>query len=235
MKKLALIVFFSLVFWAGALNAQISMGSLSPSGEESKKSPIDKLRFIIQYEMAFVQDISKPDDITNETMILKVGERTSLFYSYTRFVTDSLLKIQRAQSGGIVRQERSMGGGSTNQGQINYQIFKNYPVGKVTTLEQIGANRFRCEEINKCPEWQILPDTATILNYLCYKATCSFKGRDYTVWFTSQIPCSEGPWKLCGLPGLILYAEDSQKHYVFECTGLLNAKADEMIMYGADN
>ena len=126
-------------------------------------------------------------------------------------------------------------GGQSNQGQITYQIFKNHPAGKVTTLERVGMNQFRCEETNECPEWQILPDTATILSHLCYKATCRFKGRDYIAWFTPAIPRSEGPWKLCGLPGLILYAEDSQQHFVFECTGLLNPQPDEMIQYGADN
>jgi GLPGLI family protein len=163
-----------------------------------------------------------------------VGEKSSQFYSYTRFVSDSLLRIQLAQSGGIIRRESSASG-SSNQGQISYQIFKNHPSGKVTTLERIGPSQFRCEETNECPEWEILPDTMTILNYLCYKATVRFKGRDYTAWFTPEIPRSEGPWKLCGLPGLILYAEDSRKHFVFECTGLLNAQPDEMIEYGADN
>lgn len=230
---------FSLVLWVVSLNAQISMGALSMPGPESKKSPVDKLRFIAQYEMAYVQDTSKPDEITEETMILKVGERVSQFYSYTKFVSDSLFRIQMARSDGMmVRREGpgggGGGGGSANQGQINYQIFKNYPAGKVTTLERIGPSQFRCEEANACPEWQVLPDTATMLDYLCYKATTHFKGRDYTAWFTPDIPRGEGPWKLCGLPGLILYAEDSRKEFVFECTGLLNARPDEMIEYGAD-
>ncbi|MDR0794873.1 MAG: GLPGLI family protein [Tannerella sp.] len=236
MKKVTFTALFSLVLWVGTLSAQFSMGALSMPGRESKKTPIDKLQFIIQYEMAFVQDISKPDEVTEETMILKVGERTSQFYSYTKFVSDSLFRIQMAQSDGIMmrRESSGSGGGSANQGQVNYQIYKNHPAGKVTTLERIGPSQFRCEETNVCPEWQVLPDTATILNYLCYKATTHFKGRDYTAWFTLQIPRSEGPWKLCGLPGLILYAADSRQHYVFECTGLLNARPDETIDYGAD-
>ena len=158
-----------------------------------------------------------------------------MFHSYTKFVTDSLLRVQIAQSDGIVRQERRMGSDMPNPGQISYQIFKNYPAGKITTLERIGPSPFRCEEVYECPEWEILPDTMTVLSYLCHKATARFKGRDYTVWFTPDIPRSEGPWKLCGLPGFILYAEDDQRHFVFECTGLFNAQPDETIQFGADN
>ena len=240
MKKLVFMAFVSLVAGVTTLSAQISMGSLSmpgPGSQSSRTTPIDRVQFVAQYEMSFVQDTSNPDNISEETMILKVGDRTSQFYSYTRFVSDSLMMVQMQQSGGMmVRMERPGSGGSASQsGQITYQIFKNHPAGKVTTLERIGPNQFRCEETNAYPEWEVLPDTATILGYPCHKATARFKGRDWMVWFTPAIPRSEGPWKLCGLPGLILYAEDSQRHFVFECTGLLNAQPDEMIQYGADN
>ena len=234
MKRLTFTVLFGLVTGVATMNAQTSVISVSVPGEEGKKSAIDKVLFIAQYEMAFVRDTSHLDRITEETMMLKVGEKSSHFYSYTKFVTDSLLRVQLAQSGGVIRQQISMGGGS-NPGMITYQIYKNYPAGKATTLEHLGLSRFRCEETNECPEWQILSDTTTILSHLCYKATCRFKGRDYAAWFTPAIPRSEGPWKLCGLPGLILHAEDSRKHYVFECTGLINVQPDEMILYGDDN
>ena len=235
MKQFAITAFFSLVLGTTTLCAQISMGMLSLPAQSSKTTPIDKVQFVAQYEMAFVQDTSKLDQVMEETMVLKIGEKSSQFYSYTRFVSDSLLRVQMAQSGGMIRRERSADGSSNQGGQITYQIFKNYPAGKVTTLERIGPSQFRCEETNQCPEWEILSDTTTILSYLCYKASCRFKGRDYTAWFTPAIPRGEGPWKLCGLPGLILYAEDSQKHFVFECTGLLNARPDDTIQYGADN
>ena len=235
MKRLTFTFFLGLVTGVATMNAQVV--TINMGGGESKKSPIDKVLFIAQYEMAFIQDTSHLDQIKEETMILKVGEKCAHFYSYTKFVTDSLLQAELAkvvaQSGGGSFSFSQQGG--SNPGMITYQIYKNYPAGKVTTLEQLGGrNLFRCEETNECPEWQILSDTATILSHLCYKATCRFKGRDYTAWFAPTIPRGEGPWKLCGLPGLILHAEDSRKHYVFECTGLKNVQGDE-ILYGDDN
>lgn len=234
MKTLVAALFLSVAFCITKANAQISMGNFSLPDESSKTVAIDDVQFIAQYEMAFVQDTLNPENITEETMILKTGAKTSMFYSYSRFVADSLMKVQMQNSGGRMIHRRNEQG-AAEKGQITYKIFKNYPEGKVTTLERIGPARFLCEEKNEIPEWQILSDTATILNYLCYKAICRFKGRDYEVWFTPEIPRSEGPWKLCGLPGLILRAEDSRRWFVFECTGLFYGQPGEKIQYGVDN
>ena len=51
-------------------------------------------------------------------------------------------------------------------------------------------------------------------------ATANYHGRDWTAWFTPDIPLQEGPWKLCGLPGLILEANESTGQHSFIATGL---------------
>jgi GLPGLI family protein len=52
--------------------------------------------------------------------------------------------------------------------------------------------------------WQIHEDTLTVAGMLSNKATCAFKGRMWTAWYSSEIPLPEGPHKFGELPGLIL-------------------------------
>ena len=56
----------------------------------------------------------------------------------------------------------------------------------------------------------------------CQKALGEFRGRKYIAWFTSDIPLSDGPWKFCGLPGLILAVQDTEAYFVFTCIGVDN-------------
>jgi GLPGLI family protein len=63
--------------------------------------------------------------------------------------------------------------------------------------------------------WELLNETKNITSFKCQKAQGNFRGRTYTVWFTNDIPVSMGPWKLNGLPGLILEATDSLNQFQF--------------------
>ncbi|NHN26346.1 GLPGLI family protein [Flavobacterium jejuense] len=63
--------------------------------------------------------------------------------------------------------------------------------------------------------WELVDETKIISSFTCQKAIGKFRGRTYTVWFTNDIPISVGPWKLNGLPGLILEASDTKKQFHF--------------------
>jgi len=57
--------------------------------------------------------------------------------------------------------------------------------------------------------WELKNEYKTISGWKCQKAIGDFRGRRYVVWFAKGIPFPYGPWKLFGLPGLILEAKDT--------------------------
>lgn len=68
-----------------------------------------------------------------------------------------------------------------------------------------------------------------IEGYACQQASCSFRGRNWTAWYTTAIPISDGPWKLWGLPGLILEAYDADNYYHFTFRGIEQINEEEPI------
>lgn len=62
-------------------------------------------------------------------------------------------------------------------------------------------------------------------------AETDYHGRHWTVWFTPEIPLQDGPWKLCGLPGLILEATDSTDQHSFIATGIENSNQEIYPIY----
>lgn len=58
--------------------------------------------------------------------------------------------------------------------------------------------------------WKLLDEYKTIQGYRVQKATGTFRGRDYIIWFTKEILFPFGPWKLHGAPGIILEVEQKQ-------------------------
>lgn len=69
-------------------------------------------------------------------------------------------------------------------------------------------------------EWQIHQEIKKIGKFSCLKATAEFRGRKWTAWYTPEIPVNHGPWKLQGLPGLILQAHDELNEVQFLFTSI---------------
>ncbi|MFP9116451.1 GLPGLI family protein [Flavobacterium sp. RNTU_13] len=85
---------------------------------------------------------------------------------------------------------------------------------KLLFFELMVSNEVLVEDIYPDLRWTITEEQKVIADYTCVKATVSYRGRDWTAWFTPEIPLAVGPWKLHGLPGLILEAYDATG----ECT-----------------
>lgn len=112
-------------------------------------------------------------------------------------------------------------------------VWTGYPEGQTTVREFIfpheyeGSERLRVLSDESVPEgrageqssgtptpdtaWTLSEYTMTVSGYRCQQATTTFRGVAWTVWYTEEIPSSAGPWRLRGLPGLIVEAK-SEAH-----------------------
>lgn len=86
---------------------------------------------------------------------------------------------------------------------------------KLIYLRSLGPIIFQ-DTIADC-HWEIKSGTKQIGPFICQQASGKFGGRQYDAWFTPEIPVPLGPYKLGGLPGLILEAvsRDGMVEYAF--------------------
>ena len=86
-------------------------------------------------------------------------------------------------------------------------VWTGLPTGQTTVREFIFPHEYEGYEETPDIAWTLTDDTLTVSGYLCQQATVTFRGVEWHVWYTEEIPSSAGPWRLRGLPGLIVKAE----------------------------
>ncbi|SDL76656.1 GLPGLI family protein [Pedobacter sp. ok626] len=112
-----------------------------------------------------------------------------------------------------------------------YFVFKNFGAKELQLSDNILAKYYLITDTLSNFKWKISKEKRKILKYSCTKATASFRGREYEAWFADEIAISNGPWKFCGLPGLIVAVKDANSIYSYELTGInLKASFDPAIL-----
>lgn len=102
----------------------------------------------------------------------------------------------------------------------SFYIAKSTQNRKIRTYDVANGTRFKWDEPLTEIKWDVTDSTKIVLDYECFKATADYHGRKWTVWFSPEIPVSDGPWKLHGLPGLILEAVCEGGQYYFTADGI---------------
>ncbi|MDE6268215.1 MAG: GLPGLI family protein [Muribaculaceae bacterium] len=103
-------------------------------------------------------------------------------------------------------------------------VVKNVMDSAMTVYDRGGLGEYGYyKEPIPCFDWEIVEEDSqkSILGYECLKAKVDdYHGRSWIVWFTPEIPLHDGPWKFCGLPGLILEASEPTGQHRFVATGI---------------
>ncbi len=181
------------------------------------------MEFVYSYSCCYDTTETRADNMTTDNMLLQIGPAgLSKFASFKNLTVDSLLLSSSPEQISAAAMEGKLSNGDP------MIIFKNFPAGRLTHTEKVCMDWMRYEEEMPALEWELTDTTATVLGYECMGARCNFRGREWTVLYTEDIPVSEGPWKLHGLPGLIMKATDAKGDYTFECIGI-KSEADRPI------
>lgn len=171
-------------------------------------------------------------------MILLANENESKFFNILNEQVDSMM----------VTPEGRMAYGQMVQAAMAKKDVSNLPIKKepmyvlktrkdsiTSVYDLVGADYWFYDEPLVAQQWEISDSSKTLLGYECVKATCDYRGRHWTVWFTPEIPIKDGPWKLSGLPGLILLAEDTSGQYSFIADGIQNSTDIIRPVFGKEN
>lgn len=203
------------------LRRQLSI--LPNSVPESETLAPETMEFVYDYRCCVDTTGRLEDNISSDNMLLQIGpDGMSKFSSYRNLTVDSIL--MRSSREQIVDAAIE---GKLSTGEF-MTIYKNHPSGRLTHTEKICEDWFRYDEEMPEFDWELTDSVTNVLGYECHGAVCSFRGRRWTVFYAEEIPLADGPWKLHGLPGLIMKASDEKGHYTFECIGI-KSKADRPI------
>ena len=184
--------------------------ALSAMGQKQKA-----MRITYKVVYTYSSDLAPRHDVS----YLDVqDDGVSCFYSHY-FVRSQEIQDSINRRGSVSDDMVSKAIAPYDGGQPNF-VYKHIPAEGKLTFTTYHVDWFKYSEPIPALQWKIEGKDSVIAGYHCQAATTSLRGRQWRAWFTLDIPVSDGPWKLCGLPGLILRATDEQGYFDFDCTGI---------------
>jgi GLPGLI family protein len=166
------------------------------------KAQTDETKLQVIYNAYYLQYV-EDDSLSRDIAQLDIGTNTSRYYS----------KVSEWYVFNPVGKAPYPGTKIKNE-----EVYKNMPNKGLVTAMHWPYWITTQDSINHLFDWQLVEGDSIVCGYPCHKAQTTFRGRTWTAWYTLDLSYNDGPWKLCGLPGLILYAQDSTRQFIFDCT-----------------
>ena len=172
----------------------------------------------IFYQLSYkpMKDSSKVD---STIAILDITDKFSLYRDFDLVSQDSLLinMAEKMHKSGVFFDA----GKSIKWPKFTFKVKKDYINNKTIFIDGIFQKYFSYTEKSDI-KWQILNETKKIDNYNVQKAITDLGGRKWVAWFSNSLPFHDGPYKFCGLPGLIISLHDTENNYSWKLVGLKN-------------
>ena len=148
-------------------------------------------------------------DMREYHAILEIGDSISKYESYGSYRLDSALVDKKQITNGDYLKLYNM-----YRPDFKEFLLENANTKQLTYYGMVSIDRYMYQEDIPQINWVLSDSTKEICGYLCHQATATFRGRNWVAWYC-DIPKSAGPWKLNGLPGLILAAQTEDKEHTF--------------------
>ena len=214
--------------------------TMATTDKPSDSSQLEKVLFRVIYKSTLQATKEKQPVAIIDTMALDISQNQSIYYDWLQSKRDSIVSKIMSESTMYIVEPTPEFIQSILANADNYKItdekmkgesaviYKTRSSSKVVTTNRKEQTFLKLSEI-VAPQWTMYDDEIQHLGYTAKKATTTFRGRNYTAYFTLDIPINDGPWKLFGLPGLILKAETDDEILKFEAIGLDQVEDAEII------
>jgi GLPGLI family protein len=170
----------------------------------------DKVIARVKYNFTHVRDTNQRNNPYTEQMLLLLGKNATIYTSLDKIDRDlDLARARKAPSAPF-------------KPVNNVDLYFFVKEDKLIARERFMNAYYLVDEKPETINWKITKNKLAIHGISCLQATAEFRGRNWTVWYAPNLPFQSGPWKLNGLPGLIIQAEDERKEVIFEFAGLDN-------------
>ena len=204
-----------------------SYGQISPQEERANmpvklypQIPVDtsNLDCIYQYDV-FDKDL---DVSKHFNAILQIGDSICKYEEYSRYRQDSAYLAMAAISV-VTNRDYDILTRKYSKETFFERLMINLNSNRLDFLGKVFMDNYTYNEPIPTIDWQLKDSVKEVCGYQCQQATSTFRGLKWTAWYC-DIPKSVGPWKLGGLPGLILEAYTEDKDHYFVATTIRKSK-----------
>lgn len=160
----------------------------------------DSALYGVRYLMTYLYN--KEHNLTfKEDRVVLISPRVSMERSYEGIGETRWRTAHPGQNGG-------------GDPSLSYRLTPDYYFYYPDSARQVNTYRIIADEflVSDSPlslPWQITDETKKIGEYTARKATLDREGRQWTAWFTTDLPCQGAPRDFNGLPGVVLELADA--------------------------